>query len=103
MNDINFTHGFPYSYGPPSLSKILIKGNKKQQRRGKDRNRGKRDDISVTSVAFGKNLDDFFVCRSNGSWEAHGSLPNGLEGLMTDRKDRADLRWVALGVNGEWW
>ena len=103
MNDINFTHGFPYSYGPPSLSKILIKGNKKQQRRGKDRNRGKRDDISVTSVAFGKNLDDFFVCRSNGSCEAHGSLPNGLEGLMTDRKDRADLRWVALGVNGEWW
>lgn len=100
---MHFDDGSFFFYGPPSLSKILIKGNKKQ-RRGKDRNRGKKGEVSVSvvSVAFGKQLDDFFVVMSDGSWEAHGSLPPGLEGLMSDRKSRADLLWVALGINGEW-
>jgi len=63
---VHFVDGSFFFYGPPSLSKILIKGNKKQTRRGKDRNRGKRggdDTVSVVSVAFGKHLDDFFVVR----------------------------------------
>mmetsp|Transcript_29615 Transcript_29615/g.62799 ORF Transcript_29615/g.62799 Transcript_29615/m.62799 type:complete len:753 (-) Transcript_29615:182-2440(-) len=97
---VHFEDGSFFFYGPPSLSKILIKGKKK--RRGKDRNRDKKVDASVVSVALGKQLDDYFVVWSDGSWEAHGSLPSGLESLMNDRKDRADLLWVALGVNGEW-
>ena len=40
--------------------------------------------------------------RTDGSWEMHGLLPTGLECLMNDRNNRADLRWVQLGSNGEW-
>jgi len=72
------------------------------QRRVKNRNKGKKSEVSVVSVAFGKHLDDFFVVRSDGSWETSGSLPPGLEGLMKDRKGRADLLWVALGADDEW-
>lgn len=84
----------------------MIKGNKKQ-RRGEDRNRGQRNnkdlDVAVASVAFGKKLDDFFVVYSDGSWQSHGkSIPEGLNDLMKDRKDRADLMWVSLGSKGEW-
>jgi len=98
---VHFRDGSFFFYGPPSLSKILIKGNKRQ-RRGKDRNRGKREEACVASVAFGNDLDDFFVVRTDGSWEMRGSLPLGLECLMNDRNNRADLRWVQLGSNGEW-
>ena len=98
---VHFRDGSFFFYGPPSLSKILIKGNKRQ-RRGKDRNRGKREEACVASVAFGEDLDDFFVVRTDGSWEMNGSLPSGLECLMNDRNNRADLRWVQLGSNGEW-
>lgn len=100
---VHFEDGSYFFYGPGALNKVLAKGSKKLIRRGKDRNRGRRGDaVGVASVAFGRDLDDFFVVRSNGSWEAHGSLPSGLEDLMNDRKDRADLLWVAMGVNGEW-
>jgi len=99
---VHFVDGSFFFYGPPAMSKTLIHGNKQKLRRGKDRNRGKRGEVSVVSVAFGKNLDDFFIVRSDGSWESDGSLPTGLDGLMEDRKGRADLLWVALGANGEW-
>mmetsp|Transcript_18598 Transcript_18598/g.34452 ORF Transcript_18598/g.34452 Transcript_18598/m.34452 type:complete len:899 (+) Transcript_18598:133-2829(+) len=99
---VHFVDGSFFFYGPPAMSKTLIHGNKQKQRRGKDRNRGKRGEVSVVSVAFGKKLDDFFIVRSDGSWESNGSSPAGLDGLMEDRKGRADLLWVALGANGEW-
>jgi len=99
---VHFVDGSFFFYGPPAMSKTLIHGNKQKQRRGKDRNRGKRGEVSVVSVAFGKKLDDFFIVRSDGSWESNGSLPAGLDGLMEDRKGRADLLWVALGANDEW-
>ena len=99
---MHFTDGSFYFYGPPSLSQTLIKGNK-NQRRGKDRDRGKRGEVTVVSVAFGKELDDWFVVRSDGSWEANGSLPQGLEDLLKNRKGRGDLLWVALGVSSDEW
>ncbi|KAL3817312.1 hypothetical protein ACHAXA_003053 [Cyclostephanos tholiformis] len=80
--------------GPPSLSKILIKA-------GKTKNDGK-NQVSIASVAFGKELDDYFVVRSDGTWQSHGVMPSGLDKLMRDRRNRADLLWVSLGVCGEW-
>ena len=44
----------------------------------------------------------YFMHRSDGSWESNGSSSAGLDGLMEDRKGRANLLWVALGANGEW-
>ena len=48
---VHFRDGSFFFYGPPSLSKILIKKNKK--RRGKNR---RRDEVGVKSVAFGKGM-----------------------------------------------
>ncbi|KAL7536785.1 hypothetical protein ACHAXR_007392 [Thalassiosira sp. AJA248-18] len=106
---VHFSDGSFHFYGPPSLSKILTKSHKAQKQRR--RTRGQRGNVSIVSVAFGKELADFFVVgppllcprvQSDGAWEAHGNLPSGLEELMTTRKGRADLHWVALGVNDEW-
>lgn len=55
---VHFRDGSFFFYGPPSLSKILIDMGKKQKRR-----RGKGGIVSISSVAFGKELDDFFVVR----------------------------------------
>lgn len=100
---IHFEDGSYYFFGPPPLTRILKKVNR-QHRRRKHRDKGKRSNgsVSIVSVSFGKKLDDLFVVLSNGSWEAHGDLPPGLEQLMKDRNDRADLLWAAVGVNGEW-
>mmetsp|Transcript_3715 Transcript_3715/g.8192 ORF Transcript_3715/g.8192 Transcript_3715/m.8192 type:complete len:863 (-) Transcript_3715:212-2800(-) len=103
---VHFKDGSFFFYGPPELSKILVKNHRKQHR-GKHRNRGKRGGdaettVTVVSVAFGKDLDDFFVVRSDGSWESSGRMPSSLETLLKDRNHRADLFWVSLGVNNEW-
>lgn len=39
---------------------------------------------------------------SDGSWESHGNLPLGLESLMNDRQNEADLKWCSIGPNGQW-
>ena len=85
---MHFTDGSICFYGPPSLNKVLKKAKRKEG--------------SIASVAFGPELDDWFVVFSDGSWEANGDLPSGLDELMENRKGRADLLWVALGVNDEW-
>jgi hypothetical protein len=95
-----FDDGSFFFCGHPSLSKILIKASEAQQRIL--HNKGKKNEVSIASVAFGKEPDDYFVVRSDGSWESHGDLPWGLEKLMRDRNYRADLLWAALGVSGEW-
>ncbi len=100
---MHFEDGSFYFYGPPPLTRILKKVNR-QQRRQTYHKKGKRSNgsVSVVSVSFGKNLDDLFVVLSNGAWEAHGDIPQGLEDLMKNRNDRADLLWAAIGVKGEW-
>jgi hypothetical protein len=76
------------------LSKILIKAGKAEK--------GRKSQVSIASVAFGKEIDDYFVVRSDGTWESHGDMPPGLDKLMRDRRNKADLLWVSLGVSGEW-
>ncbi len=58
--------------------------------------------MSIASVAFGKELDDYFIVRSDGLWESYEVLPLGLEELMHNCNFRADLLWAALGIDGEW-
>lgn len=98
---MHFDDGSFYLYGPRALTQILKKVYGHHQRKQKG---GKRSNppVSVVSVSFGKKLDDLFVVLSNGAWEAHGEIPRGLEDLMKDRNDRADLLWASIGVNGEW-
>lgn len=57
---------------------------------------------TVASVAFGKKKYTFFVVFTDGSWEYHGDIPEGLEEKLTDRGDMADLICVTLGPSGEW-
>jgi hypothetical protein len=101
---VHFEDGSFYFYGPPPLTRILKKVNRQQRQRKHTHKGGKRSNgsVSVVSVSFGKKLDDLFVVLSNGAWESHGDIPQGLEKLMKDRNDRADLLWAAIGVNGEW-
>jgi hypothetical protein len=101
---VHFDDDSFYFYGPPPLTRILKKVNRQQRRRNDKYKRGKRSNgaVSVVSVSFGKKLDDIFVVLSNGAWEAHGDIPSGLEELMKNRNDRADLLWASIGVNGEW-
>jgi hypothetical protein len=89
-----FDDGSFHFCGHPSLSKILIKAGKTVN--------GRKSQVSIASVAFGKEIDDFFVVRSDGTWESHGVMPPGLNKLMRDRRNKADLLWVSLGVSGEW-
>ena len=94
---VQFDDGSYFFCGHPTLSQILIKKAKKLCN-----NKGGKNQVPIVSLAFGKKLDDYFIVRSNGTWECHGQMPPGLERLLSDREDRADLLWVALGVNGEW-
>lgn len=57
---------------------------------------------TVASVAFGKKKYTFFVVFTDGSWEYHGDIPDGLEEKLTERGDMADLICVTLGPSGEW-
>eukprot|EP00566_Odontella_aurita_P021954 CAMPEP_0113591186 /NCGR_PEP_ID=MMETSP0015_2-20120614/37122_1 /TAXON_ID=2838 /ORGANISM="Odontella" /LENGTH=230 /DNA_ID=CAMNT_0000497525 /DNA_START=57 /DNA_END=746 /DNA_ORIENTATION=- /assembly_acc=CAM_ASM_000160 len=45
---------------------------------------------TVASVAFGKKKYTFFVVYTDGSWEYHGDIPEGLEEKLTERGDLAD-------------
>ena len=51
---VHFVDNSYFFYGPPSLGHVLNKRNKKKQLSKA---------VSVVSVAFGKQLDDFFVVR----------------------------------------
>ena len=102
---VRFRDGQFVFYGPPDLAKVLNQNNKNRQRRGKNRNRGKRDKMQqarVTSLAFGKAIDDFFLVRSDGSWHSNGNLPEGLEDLLDKRNDNIDLEFVSIGPDNEW-
>ena len=101
---ISFRDGQFVFYGPPDLAKVLNQ-KRNRQRRGKNRNRGKREKMQqakVTSLAFGKAIDDFFLVRSDGSWHANGNLPEGLEELLDRRNDNIDLEFVSIGPDNEW-
>lgn len=101
---IRFRDGQFVFYGPPDLAKVLNQ-KRNRQRRGKNRNRGKREKMQqakVTSLAFGKAIDDFFLVRSDGSWHSNGNLPEGLEDLLDKRNDNIDLEFVSIGPDDEW-
>ena len=101
---VRFDDGTYFFYGPSELAKVL--NPRMKQRRGKNRNRGKRDKVikkaPVVSVAFGEALDNFFVVRSDGTWDSHGDLPDSLEELMDTHENRMDLLWVAFGPDKAW-
>lgn len=102
---MQFKDGSYHFYGPPELGKLLSKLDKQRRETPKkDRSRTRRaGEVSVVCIAFGKELDDFFVVYSDGSWNANGcDLPKGLEKLMRDRRGIGDLTWVAIGDKGEY-
>jgi len=97
---VKFDDGSYYFYGPNSLTRILNEKVTKIQK-GKGKNRGAKNNVSIASVAFGKELDDFFIVFTDGSWECDGELHKGLDKLLNDRGNRADLLWVSLGPDNE--
>mmetsp|Transcript_7173 Transcript_7173/g.10279 ORF Transcript_7173/g.10279 Transcript_7173/m.10279 type:complete len:561 (-) Transcript_7173:45-1727(-) len=109
---IRFVDGGEYWDGPESLT-FCLKDSKKQKRRvkgGGSVSRGLHNDdfdkydkkYQVSSVAFGKDFDTFFIVYKDGSWEYEGEIPIGLEEILDDRQNRDDLVFVTLGSNGEW-
>ena len=47
-------------------------------------------------------MDTWFVVFRDGSWEYRGKgIPEGLEALLLDRREKADLETVTLGPSGE--
>ena len=101
---VKFDDGTYYFYGPDSMAKILEKRMPQRQRRkGKKKRRGgKSSNLSVASVAFGREIEDFFVVFTDGSWECDGFLHKGLDKLLDDRGNLADLLWVSLGPDNQW-
>mmetsp|Transcript_19199 Transcript_19199/g.27770 ORF Transcript_19199/g.27770 Transcript_19199/m.27770 type:complete len:330 (+) Transcript_19199:3-992(+) len=85
---VEFEDGKAEWYGPEKLSDCLEVNA----------------DLDISSVAFGKLWDTFFVVFSDGSWEYHGKgLPRGLVRLVVeDRRRLSDLATVTLGPRGEW-
>ena len=94
---VKFDDGSYYFYGPTSLTRIIDEKMSKTQK-GNHKNG---EHLSLASIAFGKELDDFFVVFSDGSWECDGDLHKGLDKLLIDRGNRADLLWVSLGPDNE--
>lgn len=101
---VKFDDGTYYYYGPDSMAKILEKKMPQRQRgKGKKKRRGgKSNNLSVASVAFGREIEDFFVVFTDGSWECDGFLHKGLDKLLDDRGNLADLLWVSLGPDNQW-
>lgn len=88
-----------YVRGSTSLTRALnVKMSEKRKVKGKQR---AKNNLSIASVAFGKDPEAFFVVFSDGSWECDGELHDELDKLLTDRGNRADLVWVSLGPNNE--
>ena len=101
---VKFDDGTYYFYGPDSMAKLLEKRMPQRQRgKGKKKRRGgKSNNLSVASVAFGREIEDFFVVFTDGSWECDGFLHKGLDKLLDDRGNLADLLWVSLGPDNQW-
>lgn len=117
---VRFEDGTTECAGPSALKAFLNKNRNNSGKKAKSASRFSRNGIiskkmkrgeidkrrrspsSITSIAFGKRFDDFFLVRNDGSWECNGDMPRSLDKLLEDRGDRADLEWVALGPNGEW-
>ena len=101
---VKFDDGTYYFYGPDSMATILEKRMPQRQRgKGKKKRRGgKSSNLSVASVAFGREIEDFFVVFTDGSWECDGFLHKGLDKLLDDRGNLADLLWVSLGPDNQW-
>ena len=97
---VKFDDDSYYIHGPKALSQIMDdKMTKLRKARGKS---GVQNDISIASVAFGKGFNDFFIVFKNGSWQCGGELHEELDKLLTDRRDRADLEFVSIGPNNEY-
>jgi hypothetical protein len=116
---IRFEDGSHKCAGPSSLKVFLNKPASQDSAKAKNASRFSRDGInkqrkkkgevekrhhppSIASIAFGRRFDDFFLVRTDGSWECNGDLHRSLDKLLDDRRGRADLEWVALGPNNEW-
>jgi hypothetical protein len=99
---VKFDDGSYYFFGPNSLGRVLEEKTPKRKRGKKGKNhKGAKNQVSVASVAFGKELDDFFVVFTDGSWEYDGCLHQGLNKLLKDRRYLDDLLWVSLGPENE--
>ncbi|KAL3796616.1 hypothetical protein ACHAWO_010320 [Cyclotella atomus] len=111
---VGFEDGTHKCAGPQALKAFLnetstggsAKGNNSSRfSRGvksKKKKGGHHLPVEVASIAFGRRFDDFFLVRSDGSWECNGNMPRSLDELLEDRGDRADLEWVSLGPHDEW-
>ena len=91
--------------GPSGLDEALTSGlrkDAKSRKKNKDRPPEARRHRPVSSVAFGTKMDTWFVVFRDGSWEYRGKgIPEGLEALLLDRREKADLETVTLGPSGE--
>ena len=100
---IRFDDGTHSCVGPTQLKSFLKAKNSSRFRTVKQKQKkGDVDPMGVSSIAFGKGFEDFFMVRNDGSWECIGDMPSGLDKLLEDRRFKADLEWVSLGPNNEW-
>ena len=102
---LSFSNGLAIWNGPGGLDKALTSGIPAEEAKSNHQASGgkARRHNRVSSVAFGRNNDTWFVVFRDGSWEYRGrSIPEGLESILTDRGSRADLDTVTLGPGGEW-
>ena len=91
--------------GPSGLDEALTSGLRKDAKTRKKKNKHgpieARRHRAVSSVAFGTKMDTWFVVFRDGSWEYRGKgIPEGLEALLLDRREKADLETVTLGPQG---
>ena len=91
--------------GPSGLDEALTSGLHKDAKTRKKKNKHgpieARRHRAVSSVAFGTKMDTWFVVFRDGSWEYRGKgIPEGLEALLLDRREQADLETVTLGPQG---
>ena len=88
--------------GKAKNASLLSRGRVKKEKHKGRREKEVPHRHNIASIAFGRQFDDFFLVRNDGSWECHGDMPHSLDKLLTRRGDRADLEWVSLGPNREW-
>lgn len=61
----------------------------------------KRSNRRVQTVAFGENLDSYFVVHTDG-WRSYSNVPSGLSDLIENTLNEPELECVSLGPSGEY-
>mmetsp|Transcript_90442 Transcript_90442/g.240218 ORF Transcript_90442/g.240218 Transcript_90442/m.240218 type:complete len:131 (-) Transcript_90442:12-404(-) len=57
---------------------------------------------AIKTVAFGEDWDAHFIVFADGWWTCSGSVPEDMMEKIESRGCAADLDFVSLGPNGEW-